>query len=150
MIEYVKKYILSLQVSENNLLIIGLDVGQVIQLKNVGEMFRKIPLPEDVMLKGLPVLKNSHDAVDWEYLHHHCLHAKEEVSVNCKDILRPSQSDMFNMCGVQTVNAYSASSFSLQFLFSCISNSCHQYFITGPSFMQNSRNRRRLQRHKPR
>jgi len=57
----------------------GLDVGQVIQLKNVGEMFRKIPLPEDVMLKGLPVLKNSHDAVDWEYLHHHCLHAKEEA-----------------------------------------------------------------------
>lgn len=31
------------------------------------------------MLKGLPVLKNSHDAVDWEYLHHHCLHAKEEA-----------------------------------------------------------------------
>jgi len=98
-----------LQVTEINLLIIGLDIGQVIQLKNVGEMFRKIPLPEDVMLKGLTVLKNSHDAVDWEYLHHHCLHAKEEVSIYCKDILRPSHPDMFNMYGVQTVKAYAAS-----------------------------------------
>jgi len=97
-----------LQVSEINLLIVGLDIGQVIQLKNVGEMFRKIPLPEDVMLKDLPVLKNSHDAVDWEYLHHHCLHAKEEVSVYWKDILRPSQSDVVNMFGAQTVNVYAA------------------------------------------
>jgi len=104
-----KKYIPRLQLSEINLLIIGLDVGQVIQLKNVGEMFRKIPLPEDVMLKGLPVLKSSHDAVDWEYLHHHCLHAKEEVSVYCKDILMPTHSGMLNMYGVQTVNAYAVS-----------------------------------------
>jgi hypothetical protein len=81
-------------------LIIGSDVGQVIQLKNVGEVFRRIPLPEDVMLKGLPVLKSCHDAVDWEYLHHHSLHAKEEVSVCCKYILRLSQSDSVNACGV--------------------------------------------------
>jgi hypothetical protein len=104
-----KNNVLRLHLSEINLLIIGLDVGQVIQMKNVGEMFRKIPLPEDVMLKDLPVLKNSHDALDWEYLHHHCLHAKEEVSVYCKDMPRPLQSDMVNTCGVQTVNANAAS-----------------------------------------
>lgn len=81
-------------------MITGLDVGQVIQLKNVGEVFRTIPMPEDVMLKGLPVLKSCHDAMDWEYLHHHCLHAKEEVSVYCKDILVSSQAEVVNMRGV--------------------------------------------------
>jgi hypothetical protein len=62
-------------------LIVGSDVGQFLKLKNIGEVFRRVPLPEDVMLKGLPVLKSSHDAMDWEYLRHHCLNAKEEVSV---------------------------------------------------------------------
>lgn len=47
------------------------------------------------MLKGLPVLKSSHDAMDWEYLRHHCLNAKEEVSVTVyQDFLRPSRSDV--------------------------------------------------------
>jgi hypothetical protein len=64
-------------------------------MKNIREVFRRVPLPEDVMLKGLPVLMSSHDAMDWEYLHHHCLNAKEEVSVTmCQDFLRLSQSDV--------------------------------------------------------
>ncbi|XP_069679962.1 nonsense-mediated mRNA decay factor SMG5 isoform X3 [Periplaneta americana] len=57
----------------------GSDVGQYIKLKNIQEMFSKIPLPEDVMLKGLPVLKCIHDKMDWDYLRHHCLNAKEEA-----------------------------------------------------------------------
>jgi hypothetical protein len=75
-----------------SLLIAGSDVGQFFKLKNIGEVFRKVPLPEDVTLKGLSLLKTSHDAVDWEYLRHHCLHVKEEVSfvTHHKDILRLS------------------------------------------------------------
>lgn len=47
------------------------------------------------MLKGLPVLKNSHDAMDWEYLRHHCLNTKEEVSVTMyQDFLKLSQCDV--------------------------------------------------------
>jgi hypothetical protein len=71
------------------LLIAGSDDGQFFKLKNIREVFRKVPLPEDVMLKGLSLLKTSHDAVDWEYLRYHCLHLKEEVSfiLYHKDIL---------------------------------------------------------------
>lgn len=57
----------------------GSGVGQFLKLKNIREVFRIVPLPEDVMLKGLPVLKSSHDAMDWEYLRYHCLNAKEEA-----------------------------------------------------------------------
>jgi hypothetical protein len=128
-LRYVKKYFHSLQASEIKLLIIGLDVGQVIQLKNVGEVFRRIPLPEDVMLKGLPVLKSCHDAMDWEYLHHHSVHVKEQVSVYCQNNLRPLQSGVFNTHGVRTGNAYAANSFSPQSLFNYVSNSYHQYFL---------------------
>jgi hypothetical protein len=62
-------------------LIAGSGVDQFLKLKHIKEVFRKVPLPEDVMLKGLPVLRSSHDALDWEYLRHHCLNAKEEVNI---------------------------------------------------------------------
>jgi hypothetical protein len=62
-------------------LIAGSGVGQFPKLRHIKEVFTRVPLPEDVMLKDLPVLKSSHDALDWEYLQHHCLKAKEEVSV---------------------------------------------------------------------
>jgi hypothetical protein len=76
--------------------VLGSDIGQFFKLKNIKEVFRKVPLPEDVTLKGLPVLKSSHDVMDWKYLHHNCLHAKEEVNfiVLHKEILRLSWSDL--------------------------------------------------------
>ncbi|KAJ9575995.1 hypothetical protein L9F63_007095 [Diploptera punctata] len=57
----------------------GREVGHFFKLRNIQEVFKKIPLPEDVMLKGLPVLKSVHESIDWEYLRHHSLHAKEEA-----------------------------------------------------------------------
>ncbi|XP_021922099.1 protein SMG5 isoform X2 [Zootermopsis nevadensis] len=57
----------------------GSDVDQLFKLKNIAEIFRKVPLPEDVTLKGLSSLKTSHAAIDWEYLRHHCLLVNEEA-----------------------------------------------------------------------
>jgi hypothetical protein len=72
--------------------IVGSDIGQFFKLKNIGEVFKKVPLPEDVALKGLSLMKTSHDAVNWQYHRHYCLHVKEEVSsvIYHKDILRLS------------------------------------------------------------
>ena len=56
-------------------------IGHFFKLRNIQEVFKNIPLPEDVMLKGLPVLRNVHEPIDWEYLRQHSLHTKEEVIV---------------------------------------------------------------------
>lgn len=87
----VAKYFRNLRLSEmKGLLIAGSDVDQLFKLKNIAEIFRKVPLPEDVTLKGLSSLKTSHAAIDWEYLRHHCLLENEEVSfiLCCQDTLR--------------------------------------------------------------
>lgn len=55
-------------------------------LKYLKEDVEKIPLPEDIILQGLPILKSVQDVLDWEFLRHHCLHTKEEVWVQQKNI----------------------------------------------------------------
>ncbi|XP_063235074.1 nonsense-mediated mRNA decay factor SMG5 [Bacillus rossius redtenbacheri] len=68
-----------------NLLAIDTDaLGKVVDescVKNLTESFPNIPLPEDVELHGLAILKTSHEALDWEYTRRHQLSTKEEVVV---------------------------------------------------------------------
>ncbi|XP_066994080.2 nonsense-mediated mRNA decay factor SMG5 [Anabrus simplex] len=61
------------------------DGAKFYKLKNIQDIFQKVPMPEDIELKGLPFLKISHDFIDWEFLRHHCLHSKEEALLRvCK------------------------------------------------------------------
>ncbi|GLH03494.1 Uncharacterized protein GBIM_09387 [Gryllus bimaculatus] len=55
------------------------DSAKFFKLKNISEIFQKVPLTEDVKMKGILVLKEAHELVDWEFCRNYCLHTKEEA-----------------------------------------------------------------------
>lgn len=50
-----------------------------INLEIVQRDFEKIPLPEDIILKGIPILKNTQEKLDWKYLNNYIIEPKEEA-----------------------------------------------------------------------
>lgn len=50
-----------------------------ISLEIVQKDYEKIPLPEDIILKGIPILKNTQETIDWNYLNSYIIEPKEEA-----------------------------------------------------------------------
>lgn len=66
-----------------NLINIELSSRKLKNLKISGQLIRqdgtKIPLPEDIVLKGLTILKETQENIDWNYLNNIIVDSKEEA-----------------------------------------------------------------------
>lgn len=66
-----------------NLINIDTSSGKMKSIKLKSEAlhkdYRKIPLPEDVILKGIPILQTVHDKINWNYLNSCIIEPKEEA-----------------------------------------------------------------------
>lgn len=52
--------------------------GIKLDIQNVIKYEEKIPLSEDIVLKGIDILEKAHKDMDWNYLHKHGMNTKEE------------------------------------------------------------------------
>ncbi|EEZ98670.2 nonsense-mediated mRNA decay factor SMG5 [Tribolium castaneum] len=64
--------LININIKSSKLSGIKLDVNNVIKNEE------KIPLSEDIVLKGIDILEKAHKNMDWNYLHKHGMNTKEE------------------------------------------------------------------------
>lgn len=55
--------------------------GMGMKVSEIMSRESKIPLPEDVVLKGIDVLKEAHTHLDWNFIHNRSFTAKDETVI---------------------------------------------------------------------
>ncbi|XP_071450333.1 nonsense-mediated mRNA decay factor SMG5 [Hetaerina americana] len=65
----------------------GSDGIEHFKLQDIREISEKVPLPEDVLLKGIPIFKGMQDTLDWDYLRHHSMNSLEEAIIRAHKLV---------------------------------------------------------------
>lgn len=55
------------------------DSAKFFKLRNMSKIFERVPLTEDVKMKGISLLKEAHSGIDWGFFRNYCLNNKEEA-----------------------------------------------------------------------
>ncbi|KAG8223141.1 hypothetical protein J437_LFUL000563, partial [Ladona fulva] len=65
----------------------GFEEIEHLKAQDIHEISQKIPLPEDVLLKGIPLLKSLQETLDWDYHRHRRMSSLEEAIIRAHKVV---------------------------------------------------------------